>query len=313
VQLLWTREDDMRYALYRSGSVHRLAASLDSHGRIATFAHRYAAESVLAQQEPKEMSPDGGDWTIAAPLVSFVYDAPHVRMEHRPVTPMAPCVWWRGTYWNNVTAAVECFMDELAQLAGEDPLAFRLKHLAAAGKREFVVTPDLRVPFDPARMRRVLEALGNSALWKAPRSPGHARGIACGIYDSPECHAAVAVEMFLRDGAPSMQAATVVVDVGTVVNPSIVEAQAIGGFVMGASAALRERITWKNGEVEQRNFTDYPPLRMQECPPVEVVITPSDAGICGIGEIVTPAAIAAVTNAASRLLGRRIRSWPILQ
>jgi isoquinoline 1-oxidoreductase beta subunit len=98
-----------------------------------------------------------------------------------------------------------------------------------------------------------------------------------------------------------------------VLNPSIVEAQAIGGFVMGASAALRERITWKNGEVEQRNFTDYPPLRMQECPPVEVVITPSDAGICGIGEIVTPAAIAAVTNAASRLLGRRIRSWPILQ
>jgi isoquinoline 1-oxidoreductase subunit beta len=313
VQLLWTREDDMRYASYRSGSVHRLAASLDARGNIATFAHRYVAESVLAQQEPKEMNPDRGDWTIAAPLVSFLYDAPHVRMEHRPVAPMAPCAWWRGTYWNNVTAAVECFMDELAQLAGEDPLAFRLKHLATAGKREFVVTPDLRVPFDPARMRRVLEALGKSALWKAPRATGHARGVACGIYDSPECHAAVAVEMFMRDGVPCMRAAAVAVDVGTVVNPSIVQAQAVGGFVMGASAALRERITWKHGEVEQQTFADYPPLRMQECPPVEVMIVPSDAGICGIGEIVTPAAIAAVTNAASRLLDRRIRSWPILQ
>jgi CO/xanthine dehydrogenase Mo-binding subunit len=226
---------------------------------------------------------------------------------------MAPCAWWRGTYWNNVTAAVECFMDELAQLAGEDPLAFRLKHLATTGKREFVVTPNLRVPFDPARMRRVLEALGNSALWKAPRAVGHARGVACGIYDSPECHAAVAVEMFMRDDTPSMRAATVVVDVGTAVNPSIVRAQAIGGFVLGASAALRERITWKRGEVEQQTFADYGPLRMQDCPPVEVVIVPSDAGICGIGEIVTPAAIAAVSNAASRLLGRRIRSWPILQ
>ena len=313
VQLLWTREDDMRHALYRSGSVHRLAASLDHQGHLATFTHRYAAESVLAQQEPKEVSADRGDWTIAAPLVSFLYDAPHVRMEHRPVDPMVPCAWWRGTYWNNVTAAVECFMDELAQLAGEDPLAFRLKHLAATGKREFVVTPELRVPFDPARMRRVLEALGNSTQWKAPRASGHARGVACGIYDSPECHAAVAVEMLMRDGVPSMRAATVAVDVGTVVNPSIVQAQAIGGFVMGASAALRERITWNHGEVEQRTFADYQPLRMQDCPPVEVLIVPSDAGICGIGEIVTPAAIAAVTNAASRLLGRRIRSWPILQ
>jgi isoquinoline 1-oxidoreductase beta subunit len=313
VQLLWTREDDMRHSLYRSGSVHRLAASLDSRGHIATFAHRCAAESVLAQQEPKEVTADHGDWTISAPLVSFIYDAPHVRMEHRPVAPMAPCAWWRGTYWNNVTAAVECFMDELAQLAGEDPLAFRLKHLETAGKREFVVTPNLRVPFDPARMRRVLEALGNSALWKAPRAVGHARGVACGIYDSPECHAAVAVEMFMRDDTPSMRAATVVVDVGTAVNPSIVRAQAIGGFVLGASAAVRERITWKRGEVEQQTFADYRPLRMQECPPVEVVIVPSDAGICGVGEIVTPAAIAAVSNAASRLLGRRIRSWPILQ
>jgi isoquinoline 1-oxidoreductase subunit beta len=313
VQLLWTREDDMRCSSYRSGSVHRLAASLDGRGRIATFAHRYAAESVLAQQEPKEVNPERGDWTIAAPLVSFLYDAPHVRMEHRAVAPMAPCAWWRGTYWNNVTAAVECFMDELAQLAGEDPLAFRLKHLATTGQREFVVTPDLRVPFDPARMRRVLEALSNSALWKAPRATGHARGVACGIYDSPECHAAVAVEMFMRDGVACMRAATVVVDVGTVVNPSIVQAQAAGGFAMGASAALRERITWKHGEVEQQTFADYQPLRMQDCPPVEVLIVPSDAGFCGIGEIVTPAAIAAVTNAASRLLGRRIRSWPILQ
>jgi isoquinoline 1-oxidoreductase subunit beta len=312
VQLLWTREDDMRNAMYRSGSVHRLAASLDTQGRIAKLTHRFSAESVLAQEEPKEVSAERGDWTIASPLVSFIYEVPNLRLEHRPVAPMVPCAWWRGTYWNNVTAAVECFVDELAQLAGADPLAFRLKHLAT-GKREFVVTPELRIPFDPMRMRRVLEALGKSALWTAPLAAGHARGIACGIYDSPECHAAVAVEMFMREGAPAMQAATVVVDVGTAVNPSIVQAQAMGGFVMGASAALRERLTWQRGQVEQQNFADYPPLRLQDCPPIEVVIVPSDAGICGIGEIVTPSAIAAVTNAASRLFGRRIRSWPILQ
>ena len=313
VQLLWTREDDMRHALYRPGSAHRLTASLNRHGRIATFTHRYAAESVLAQQEPQELSATGADWTLACPLVCFLYDVPNVRLEHRPVQPTVPCAWWRGTYWNNVTAAVECFVDELAQLAEEDPLAFRLKHLTADTKREFVVTDKLRVPFDPARMRRVLEALGKTTLWTAPPTPGHARGVACGIYDSPECHAAVGVEMFMRDGAPGLKAATVVVDVGTAVNPSIVQAQAMGGFVMGASAALREQITWRHGVVEQQGFADYTPLRMSECPPVEVVIVPSDAGICGVGEIVTPAAIAAVTNAASRLQGKRIRCWPILQ
>lgn len=313
VQLLWTREDDMRNALYRSGSVHRLAAALDRDGRIATFSHRYAAESVLAQQEPEQLSATGADWTLAAPLAAFFYEVPNVRLEYRPVAPMVPCTWWRGTYWNNVTAAVECFMDELAQLAGVDPLAFRLKHLVSDTKREFAVSADLRIPFDPTRMRRVLEALGKTDLWSAPVPAGHARGVACGIYDSPECHAAVAVEMFMRDGEPCMRTAAVAVDIGTAVNPSIVQAQAMGGLVMGASAALRERITWAHGEVEQRGFAEYPPLRMSDCPPVEVVIVPSDAGICGIGEIVTPAAIAAVTNAASRLAGRRIRTWPILR
>ena len=239
VQLLWTREDDMRHALYRSGSAHRLAASLDRHGRMATFTHRYAAESVLAQQEPQELSATGADWTLASPLVSFFYDVPNVRLEHRPVQPTVPCAWWRGTYWNNVTAAVECFVDELAQLAQEDPLAFRLKHLSAQAKRQFVVTDELRVPFDPGRMLRVLETLGKTTLWTAPMTPGHARGVACGIYDSPECHAAVVVEMFLRDGAPSLKAATVVVDVGTAVNPSIVQAQAMGGFVISLSCRCR--------------------------------------------------------------------------
>jgi isoquinoline 1-oxidoreductase subunit beta len=313
VQVLWTREDDMRNALYRSGSVHRLAATLDRRGRIAMLTHSYAAESVLAQQEPDQISADGADSNLAAPLVSMFYAVPNVRLEHRPVRPMVPCTWWRGTYWNNVTAATECFIDELAQLAGEDSIAFRLKHLAVEGKQEFTVTRDLRIPFDPARMRRVLETLARSALWSTSAAVGSARGVACGIYDSPECHAAVAVEMALHDGEPALRNATVVLDVGTAINPSVVQAQAMGGFIMGASAALREQITWRQGTVEQKGFEDYPLLRMRDCPPIEVVIVPSDAGICGVGEIVTPAAIGAVTNAASRLLGERIRSWPILR
>jgi isoquinoline 1-oxidoreductase beta subunit len=310
VQVLWTRDDDLQFGLYRSGSVHRLAATLDGSGRLRTFEHRYAAESVLRQQEPDQIAADGSDWTLASPLVATLYEAPHVRFEHHAAAPMAPCAWWRGTYWTNVTTAVECFIDELCAASGQDPLAFRLAHLGS--KREFSVNEDVRIPFDPERMRRVLLAAAKKAGWSNAAQPGSARGLACGIYDSPECHTAVVAEMRLRDGEPTLTRAVVAVDVGTVVNPQIVRAQAMGGFVFGASAALRERITWRDGRVQQQGFQDYAVMRMNACPDIDVVLVDSDAGFCGVGEIVTPAAMAAVSNAASRLLGRRVREWPIL-
>ncbi|MBB6095237.1 CO/xanthine dehydrogenase Mo-binding subunit [Povalibacter uvarum] len=311
VQVLWTREDDVQFGLYRSASVHRLRARIDASRRLVSFEHRCAAESVLRQQEPSQIDAAGADWTIATPLVSLLYDVPNIRIEHRAAKPMTPCAWWRGTYWNNVTTAVECFMDEAAQQCGHDPLEFRLRHLHAQ-PQSFVVNAETRVTFDPKRMRQVLTSLADRAGWRRPPDKDVVRGLACGIYDSPECHAAVITEMTLRDGTPTLLKATVAVDVGTVINPGIVEAQAISGFVMGASAALHERVSLQGGAVEQRSFADYRLLRMNECPSVEVVLVPSDSGICGIGEIVTPAAMAAVSNAASRLLGRRIRTWPIL-
>jgi CO/xanthine dehydrogenase Mo-binding subunit len=311
VQVLWTRSDDIQFGLYRSASVHRLSATIADNGDIQAFEHRFAADSVLRQQEPAEISPQGADWTAATPLICFPYEVANLQFEHHAVKPMAPCAWWRGTYWTNVTTAVECFLDEVADAAGQDPLAFRLRHLRSDDKREFVVTEDVRMPFDPARLRAVLNAVAASSGWNQLAATGHARGLACGLYDSPACYAAVIAEAKFIDGVPVLASAWIAVDVGIVVNPEIVKAQAMGGFVMGASAALREKITWSAGRVEQRGFEDYAPLRMSECPRIEVVIVPSDNGICGVGEIVTPAAMAAVTNAISRLTGKRVRRWPI--
>lgn len=310
VQILWTREDDLRFGLYRSGSVHRLSARLDERNRLRSFTHRFAAESVLRQQEPEQLDARGSDWTLAAPLVALLYDIPDVRLEQHAAPPRVPCAWWRGTYWNHVTTAVECFVDELAQACGEDPLAFRLRHLPAQ-PREFQVNADIRISYDPARMRRLLLAVADHAGWQQPPQAGQSRGLACGLYDSPECHAVVIAEMALREGQPVLVRAIVGVDVGTAINPQIVRAQAISGFAMGASAALGEEITFGADGVEQGNFVDYPLMRMHDCPPVEVVIVPSDAGICGVGEIVTPAAMAAVSNAVSRLLRQRVRRWPV--
>ena len=311
VQVLWTREDDLQFGLYRPGSVHRMRAVLEG-SRWLSLEHRFAAESVFGQQEPQQIAPDGADWTLATPLVSMFYDVPHLKLEHRTAAAMSPCAWWRGTYWNNVTVAVECLIDELCEDTGLDPLAFRLAHLPTR-KQEFAASGDSKVPFDPVRMRRVLEALATKCNWRTTTEAGRARGLACGIYDSPECHAAVVAEMTMVENRPVLVSATIAVDVGTAVNPNIVEAQAIGGFIMGASAALREQVTWRDGSVEQAGFHDYRVMRLADAPArIDVVIVPSDAGICGVGEIVTPAAMAAVSNAASRLLHRRVRSWPIL-
>lgn len=311
VQVLWTRSDDLKFGLYRSASVHRLRAAVDENGDMSRIEHRFAAESVMRQQLPAEISPDGADWTLATPLICFPYEVPNLRFEHHAVKPMAPCAWWRGTYWTNVTTAVECFIDELAEVAGQDPLAFRLRHLRTDRKREFVVTEQVRMPFDPARLRGVLNAVATSSGWTQPAAAGHARGLACGLYDSPACYAAVIAEARVVDGVPTLASAWIAVDVGVVVNPEIVKAQVTGGFLLGASAALQEKITWSAGEVEQRGFEDYSPLRMPECPRIEVVLVPGDNGICGVGEIVTPAAMAAVSNAVSRLTGKRVRCWPI--
>ncbi len=313
VQVLWTRSDDLQFGLYRAGSVHRLSGVVDVNGDIKRLEHRFAADSVMLQQEPQEISAEGADWTLATPLICFPYEVPNLQFEHHAVKPMAPCAWWRGTYWNNVTTAVECFLDELAERAGQDPLAFRLRHLRSDQRRDFVVTQQVSMPFDPARLRGVLDAVASSSGWNQPVAAGHARGLACGLYDSPSCYAAVVVEAQFVGGVPVLSSAWVAVDVGIVVNPEIVKAQAISGFVFGASAALHEKVTWKAGRVEQSGFADYPPLRMSECPRIEVILVPSDNGICGIGEIVTPAAMAAVSNAVSRLTSKRIRRWPITQ
>jgi isoquinoline 1-oxidoreductase beta subunit len=313
VQVLWTRSDDLKFGLYRPGSVHRLRADVDDSGAITRIEHRFAADSVFLQQEPAEISPEGADWTLATPLICFPYEVPNLRFEHHAVKPMAPCAWWRGTYWTNVTTAVECFIDELADAAVQDPLQLRLRHLRSDEKREFVITDKVSMPFDPARLRGVLDAAATGSHWNQPVAAGHARGLACGLYDSPSCYAAVIAEAQLVDGVPRLTSAWVAIDVGIVINPEIVKAQAISGFVLGASAVLHEQITWNAGRIEQGGFEDYSPLRMSECPRIEVILVPTDNGICGVGEIVTPAAMAAVTNAISRLTGTRVRRWPIRQ
>ena len=188
---------------------------------------------------------------------------------------------------------VESFIDECAHAAGKDPFEYRQALLGKA-----------------RRHRGVLELAAQKASWGAPLPAGRARGIAVAFsYGSYAAHVAeVSVD---PEGSVRVHRVVCAIDCGFAVNPDQVKAQMEGGVVYALTAALYGEITIENGRVKQSNFHDYPMLRIDEAPPVEVHILDSGEAPGGIGEPGVPTVAPAVTNAIFALTGKRIRRLPI--
>jgi isoquinoline 1-oxidoreductase beta subunit len=200
---------------------------------------------------------------------------------------------WRSA--TNLTPAFvrECFLDELAVAAGADPLQLRLN------LSEY------------ANLHAVLEVAANEAEWGTPLPDGWGRGIAAHSTWGT-AHVAQVVEVIVdTDGNIQVHRVVCAIDCGIVVNPDTVVAQMEGGIVYGLSAALKREITVEDGRVQQSNFHDYPMLRMEEMPLVEVHILPSDKSPQGVGEMSVPPIIPALVNAVHDATGIRIRRLPI--
>jgi isoquinoline 1-oxidoreductase beta subunit len=159
-------------------------------------------------------------------------------------------------------------------------------------------------------MRGVLQLAADKAEWTKPLPAGRFRGIACfGCFSS---YVAEVVEISIADDVPRVHRVVAAVDCGQVVNPGIVEQQIPGGVVYGLGNALRAKITIDKGRVEQGNFDDYAPLRMEEAPVVEVYMVPSTEAPTGIGEPSVPPLAPALCNAIYAATKKRIRALPIL-
>ena len=200
--------------------------------------------------------------------------------------------FWRSVFSSQNAFPEECFVDELAALAGKDPLAFRLEHLP-----------------ETSRLRGALELAAGKAGWGTPAPQGRARGIAC--HTSFGSHVAAVAEVSLEGRRARVHRVVYGVDCGAVVNPDTVEAQIEGAMVYGLSAALRGKITIADGAVVERHFDDYEPLRMNEMPAVEVHLVSSAEPPGGVGEPGLPPIAPAVANALFRLTGERIRRLPL--
>jgi isoquinoline 1-oxidoreductase beta subunit len=293
VKLVFTREDDMRRDWYRPMSVHRMGGGVDRAGKVTGWLHRVVAPSISEQRWPGSVK-NALDLDAVDGAADLHYAIPNLRVEYGMVKTPVPVSWWRSVYASQTCFANECFVDELAQAAGRDPLELRRELLAQS-----------------PRHLAVLNLAAEKAGWGTPLPAGRARGVAIHHFFSDAIVAEVA-EVSMEGATVRVHRVTCAVDCGLAVNPSNVRYQIEGGVIYGLSAALHGEITIEKGRVKQSNFHDYPVVRMPEAPVVEVHIVPSAEAPKGVGEPGLPPIAPAVANAVSMLTGKRVRKLPIV-
>lgn len=294
VKLIWSREEDIQHGHYRPVSLVRMRAALDAAGTPTAWYVRQADQSIMSRVRPEQIK-NGVD-----PIGSRVFsDSPYAflnqRMEYAMRNTHVPVGFWRAVAHSNNPFFRECFIDEVAVAAGQDPYEFRRKLLMKAPK-------DLGV----------LDAVAKAAGWGTPLPQGVHRGIA--MQDAYGSYTAAVVEVSVsQEGELKIHRVVVAIDPGYVVNPDSVRAQVEGCVVYGLTAALYGEITIKDGRVEQSNFHDYPMMRIAEMPKVETVLAPTGGFWGGAGEPPLAPLAPALCNAVYAATGKRIRSLPLQQ
>jgi len=293
VKVIWSREDDIKGGYYLPLHLHRVTVGLDGGGMPAGWQHTVVSQSIVKGTAfEKLMAKDGVDGNAVEGLVDTPYRLPNMQVTvHHPQVNI-PVLWLRSVGHSRTAFVVETLIDEMAAMAKQDPIAYRLALL------------------DPmhARHRAVLALVREKSGWSTPVPKGLARGVA--MHESRGTVCAHVVEVSVENQRIRVHRVTSAIDCGTAVNPLGVEAQVQSATVFGLSAALYGRITLADGRVAQGNFTDYPLLRFDEMPQMSVHIVPSTAAPSGVGEPGTPPIAPAVANALAALTGKRLRSLP---
>ena len=293
VKLVYSREDDMRAMFFRPASVTAFRAGLDGTGKPVSFSAKVASQALTIAAGFATELKNGVDDDAVDGIQQFAYGVPNVKVEFMREEPGYQTWFWRSVGNSQNYFFLESFVDEMAAAAGKDPYEFRRELLA--GK---------------PRYQAVLELAAGKAGWGKPLPAGVHRGIA--IAHSFESLVAEVAEVSVGDdGAVIVHRVVAAVDCGQIVNPQIVMRQVESAIVYGLSAALYGRIDLKDGEVVQGNFDDYPVLRMNEMPKVEVHIVASSEKPTGIGEPGLPPLAPAVCNAIFAATGKRVRQMPL--
>jgi isoquinoline 1-oxidoreductase beta subunit len=295
VKVVWTREDDLTGGYYRPLFVHRLRGAVKD-GKIVAWSNTVVGQSFFLGTPFEAMTVKNGiDATSVEGANEIFYEIPDFRCEvHNPKVGV-PTLWWRSVGHTHTGYAVECFIDELLQAAGQDALQGRL---ALMGDRH-------------PRAAGVLKAVGEMANWRGRGVvDGRARGVA--VVESFNSFVAQIAEVSIGpDGEPKVHKVWCAVDCGVAVNPDIIRAQMEGGVGFGLGHALYGQITLDQGRPVQTNFHEYRSLRIHEMPEVEVKIIASSEKPSGVGEPGVPPIGPAVANALAALGHGRPRQLPM--
>jgi isoquinoline 1-oxidoreductase beta subunit len=298
IKLIWSREEDMLHGCYHPITQCKLVGALDADGNVTGLHMRISGQSILATIRPDALQ-NGRDPAVFQGLNpggaegAFGYGIPNLLIDHAMRNPPIRPGFWRGVNNNQNAIYVECFVDELAHAAGQDPLTFRRKLMA-------------KFPKHLAVLNAVAEGIG----WDKPAPNGVYRGIAQQMGFGS--YVAAAAEVSVDDnGKLKIHRIVGGTDCGYAVNPEQIARQIEGSFVYGLTAALYGEITVKNGRVEQENFDTYEMMRIGEMPKVESVVIPSGGFWGGVGEPTIFVAAPAVLNAIFAATGKRIRSIPL--
>jgi isoquinoline 1-oxidoreductase beta subunit len=297
VKLLWSREEDMAHGKYHPVTQCKLTGAFDADNNLTALHVRLSGQSILFSVRPAALEngkdPAAFQGLNATGEAAIGYSVPNLLVEHAMRNPHVPPGFWRGVNVNHNAIYLECFMDELAHAAGQDPLEFRRKLMSKHPKH-----------------LAVLNAVADKIGWGKPPPQGVYRGIAQVMgYGS---YVAGAAEISVTDGSKiKVHRIVASTDPGYVVNPAQVERQISGSFVYGLSALFYGGCTVKDGKIEQTNFDTYNSMRIAEMPKVESVMVPSGGFWGGVGEPTIGVAAPAVLNAYFAATGKRIRSVPL--
>lgn len=293
VKIIWTREEDMQHDFYRPMTVNKMSAGFDGKGNLVALRARLAGQSIFARRAPQNLR-NGIDGQSVECMENPPYEIANLRVEQCTTQAHVPVGFWRSVGASQNVFVLESFIDELAAAAGKDPLEFRRELIGAKH----------------ARHKRVLEMAAEKAGWGTPLPAGRARGIA--VAESFQGFVAEVAEVSVAaDGKLKIHRVVAACDFGTVVHPAIVKSQVESSIVTGMDQLLYNRITIKNGAVEQGNFHDNPLPRITDMPAVEVHLVETTEPPGGVGEPAVPPLAPAVCNAIFALTKKRIRTLPV--
>jgi isoquinoline 1-oxidoreductase subunit beta len=304
VKLLWSREEDMRQGRYHPVMQCKLVGGFDAQNNLTALHMRLSGQSILASARPQALEQDKGRDALAFQGVTSAnllggeyalqYTIPNLLIDHAMRNTHVPPGVWRGVNINQNCIFMECFMDELAQAAGQDELEFRRKLMA-----------------NHPKALAVLNAVAERVGWGKPPPQGVHRGLA--HLKAFNAYVAAAAEVSVEGNRLKIHRIVAATDPIYAVNPAQIERQVAGSFVYGLSAVFYQECTVDKGRIVEGNFDTYDSMRIAQMPPVETIITPSGGSDPwgGIGEPTICVAAPAVLNAHAKATGQRVRSFPL--